>query len=815
MAEPDESTDPSGDDEPTTTPDFAATDETLQLPPAGRRRNATTDSGGSVTVGSVLGNYRLTRVLGRGGMGVVYEAVDEVLDRPVALKILPAPIMNDPKPAARLLREARAVARMNHPNIVHIYDIEPHQGGYYLVLEYVDGGSMADAVADGPLPWREAVHAGIEACKGLAAAHAKGLIHRDIKPANLLRTRDGVVKITDFGLAKAPGPDTSGLTAADKVVGTPSFMSPEQCQQEPLDLRTDIYSMGATLFALVTGRGPYDEAGSPTKVMFAHCYAGVPDARQMNPAIPEALVQVLRCALAKEPEDRYQDVDAMRADLEAVYGGEPTEAAGKTYSAPIVPTALSPGPTDHERRPVPPVAGDGGGSWLGRREWLIVPAALAGLAAILGLMAWMVVNFGPRGPLKSSETDDPAPSAPFSNDPLEMANGGDSIRLGLVVSATGPLSLTEGSVLKGALLGIEELNRRGGVLGRQLESIRRDGASDPEQFAAEAARLIDEARVPVVFGAWSPACRKAMREVVEARGSLLVHPAPHEGLENSPNILYTGALPNQLVLPAVNWAYGSLGREFALIGVEDTYSAVTHKLIANEVGRLGGKLVVNRMLPTMSQAEIRNVVAEVKEARPSAIFNTMPGGGYVLLAPALRKAGIASSSMPTVSFRVDSTASRFAGGQATAGDYLVRSYFASADDPWAAGREFAIRYQRRYADEPTAGAEAAYVGVLLWASAAEAAKSVEPQAVRKALLGRKLDDAPEGAIRVDDKSLQLWKFARGAEVASDGRLVVVLRPRRPKPPIPFPPPLTESEWESFLDQLRQRWGGAWQGPGMQ
>ncbi|GIW89479.1 MAG: hypothetical protein KatS3mg108_3803 [Isosphaeraceae bacterium] len=756
-----------------------------------------------------LGNFRLNRVIGQGGMGVVYQATDEILHRDVAIKLLPARLLADPKAGARLLREARAVARLDHPNVVRILDIEKYRGGYYLVLEYVDGGSMADALENGPLAWPEATRLAIQACRGLAAAHDKGLIHRDIKPANLLRTRDGQIKLTDFGLAKEPG-DSRSLTATDKVVGTPSFMSPEQCQQQPLDARSDIYSLGATYYALLTGCGPYDTAGSATQVMFAHCYAPVADPRELRPEIPEPVAEVIRCALAKDPSERYQTVDALRADLERLLVGQDPDAAGRAYSPPARPPVVVDQLTDHTApirgpRPAAP-----------RRDWLVIPLALGGLLVAIGLVVASALLLAPRRPtadrLGMRGSNPAAPNPGQTPAPLGPAASPDQpIAVGLIHSRTGPLGPAEEPALRGALLAIDELNGAGGVLGRRVEALRRDGGSNPAQFALQARRLIDEDRVVALFGGWSPATRKALRDVVEERQHLLVYPAPSEGLERSAYVFSTGSLPNQVVLPAVNWAYGPLGRRFALVGADDLYSHTVHRMIRSRVEELRGEIVFDELLPAFSPEQIQPLVAQIEARRPSAILSTLPPHGHVPLILALRAASITAESIPTLAFRIDAAAVQYTGGRSSDGDYVARSFFADPDSPRPAARDFSRRYYDRYAVEATDLAEAAYVGVRLWALAAAKAQSVEPDAVRRALLGLAWDDAPEGPVRVDEASLQLWKYARVAQVDIEGRLKIVLNSQRPIRPNLFPPPLSESGWNELLKQLYNQWGG-WQPP---
>jgi urea transport system substrate-binding protein len=287
----------------------------------------------------MLGNHRIVGVLGRGGMGVVYEAEDMLLGRSTAVKVLPEALAGDPTASERFLQEARAAAKLHHPNVVTIFEVGLKDGLTYLVMEKVDGWSLGDAMEAGPIPWREATDAIAQACLGLSAAHRSGLIHRDIKPSNLLRTRDDAVKIADFGLAKL-GDDLGALhlTRTGRVVGTPAYMSPEQCHAEPIDARTDVYAMGASYYGLLTGRGPYADSTSAPRIMFAHCYKEPPDPREFVPDLPEGCAAIINRAMAKAPGDRYPGADAFRKDLLSLLAGaEASISLAPTLSAVAVP----------------------------------------------------------------------------------------------------------------------------------------------------------------------------------------------------------------------------------------------------------------------------------------------------------------------------------------------------------------------------------------------------------------------------------------------------------------------------------------------
>jgi serine/threonine protein kinase/formylglycine-generating enzyme required for sulfatase activity len=278
----------------------------------------------ALPAGSMLGKYRLLSVLGHGGMGNVYAAEDPLIKRKVAIKVLPPEFARDKSLIDRLLAEAQAAGRLNHPNVVTIYDVNHDVDSYFIVMELVPGGSVQDYLAKKGSPgWRAATKLVGEACKALQAAHEIGLIHRDIKPSNLMLTSDGHVKVADFGLAKIEASDVTMHTQPGTILGTPAFMSPEQCRGDKIDLRTDIYSLGCTYYAILTGKPPF-EAASSMQVMFAHCSAPIPDPRAMNIDAPEGVVEILQKALAKNPDERYATAKAMLADLRAVLSGAST-----------------------------------------------------------------------------------------------------------------------------------------------------------------------------------------------------------------------------------------------------------------------------------------------------------------------------------------------------------------------------------------------------------------------------------------------------------------------------------------------------------
>ena len=274
-------------------------------------------------VGTTVQHYRITDRLGSGGMGEVYRADDLRLGRPVALKFLPASLKSDPESRARLLNEARAASMLRSPNIAVTYDIGEADGADFIVMEFVEGEVLSARTGKGPLTAREAVETGIQVADALDEAHSRGIIHRDIKTANLMRTPRGLVKVLDFGLAKFvsahPSTDVTQvqMTMAGVVVGTVSYMSPEQALGKIVDHRADLFSLGVVLYELLTGRVPF-EGSSPTEIIDRILHFEPAPVSRFSSSIPPALDDVILRALEKAPEFRYQSAKEMYADLKSV-----------------------------------------------------------------------------------------------------------------------------------------------------------------------------------------------------------------------------------------------------------------------------------------------------------------------------------------------------------------------------------------------------------------------------------------------------------------------------------------------------------------
>ncbi|MBK5292241.1 MAG: PD40 domain-containing protein [Acidobacteriia bacterium] len=269
-------------------------------------------------IGRTIRQYRITGQLGSGGMGVVYKAEDTNLDRTVALKFLAAHLLESEEHKQRFLREAKAAASLDHPNICTIYEIGETGGRVFLAIGYIDGPEVRARIKERPLKLDEALDIAIQAAEGLRAAHQKGVVHRDVKSSNLMLTSAGQVKIMDFGLAQLTG--GTRLTRTDTVLGTPAYMSPEQAQRRATDQRTDIWSLGVVLYEMVTGSLPFAGEREPA-VIYSIIHEPHEPLTAIRAGVPLELDRIVGKALAKKPEERYQHVDDMLVDLRALRGG--------------------------------------------------------------------------------------------------------------------------------------------------------------------------------------------------------------------------------------------------------------------------------------------------------------------------------------------------------------------------------------------------------------------------------------------------------------------------------------------------------------
>ena len=367
----------------------------------------------SFTIGENVGPYRIIEQLGQGGMATVFKAYHAALDRYVAIKVLHPAFKEEPNFLSRFQREARVVARLEHPNIVPIYDFAEHKGQPYLVMKFIEGQTLKAHMNEKPLTKEEAVQIVDDVGGALAYAHKQGVLHRDVKPSNVLLSPDGSIYLADFGLARMAQAGASTLSK-DVMLGTPQYISPEQGQGvRDLDQGTDIYSFGVLLYEMVVGRVPFN-ADTPFSIIHDHIYTPLPLPSTVNPNVPEVVERVLLKSLAKDRKDRFETVEQqVLAFRTAVLGGEGAfletialqpvaeDGSERETSTPIIPDDIIDGEKDAVGQEKPP-----------RKRW---PWIVAGLLISIGCLIAFLGTLGGE-----NET----PELNRSNPPVEVIDEG-------------------------------------------------------------------------------------------------------------------------------------------------------------------------------------------------------------------------------------------------------------------------------------------------------------------------------------------------------------------------------------------------------
>jgi serine/threonine-protein kinase len=408
--------------------------------------------------GTILGRYEIRAQVGAGGMGEVYLARDTRLDRSAALKILPADVAADPDRMRRFEAEARAASGLNHPNIITIYEIERSGSTPFIATEYVEGSTLRERMRGRRIPLEEALSLAVQIAGALAAAHASGIVHRDIKPENAIVRADGIVKVLDFGLAKATGGDghdtldgegptrTGAATAAGIVMGTAAYMSPEQARGEQVDARTDIFSLGVVLHELLTERRPFEGSSVYDVVAAILNEREAPPVSRYAPECPPELERIVGKALRKNREERYQTVKDLLLDLDGLRRRLEFE---RTYSTEMIRGGGDRAPAEH--RP-------------GR---MLLPAALAIAAIAAGAIGYAWWQLGHRA--SSSDIRSLAVL------PLKSLDGSDEEYLGLGIADAE----------------IRRVSQTGGVIVRPTSAVRRYQKEETDALTAAKQLAVD------------------------------------------------------------------------------------------------------------------------------------------------------------------------------------------------------------------------------------------------------------------------------------------------------------------------------------
>lgn len=393
----------------------------------------------------------------------------------------------------------------------------------------------------------------------------------------------------------------------------------------------------------------------------------------------------------------------------------------------------------------------------------------------------------------ASPTGSPAKSPSGSPAASPAAGGGGTIKVGILHSLSGTMAISEKSVVDAEQLAIEEINAAGGVLGKKIEAVVEDGASDWPTFAEKAKKLIDQDKVAVVFGCWTSASRKAVLPVFEEKKHMLWYPVQYEGQECSQNIFYTGAAPNQQIEPSVDWLLEKKGKEFFLVGSDYVFPRTANTIIKAQLAAKGGKTVGEDYLP-LGNTEVTAIITKIKAALPNGgvIYNTLNGDSNVAFFKQLQGAGLTADKYPVMSVSIAEEEVKAIGVEFLKGHYAAWNYFMTVDSP--ANKKFVEAFKKKYGNDRVTNdpMEAAYIAVYLWKAAVEKAKVADDlEKVRAAAYGVTYD-APGGMVTMNPNH-HISKIVRIGEIRQDGLFEIVQATPQPVVPIPWNQFVTETK----------------------
>ncbi|RTL84247.1 MAG: ABC transporter substrate-binding protein [Hyphomicrobiales bacterium] len=384
------------------------------------------------------------------------------------------------------------------------------------------------------------------------------------------------------------------------------------------------------------------------------------------------------------------------------------------------------------------------------------------------------------------------------------------IKVGILHSRSGAMAISENSMVDAELLAIDEINAQGGLLGRKIQPVIADGKSDWPTFAKEAERLITQEKVSVIFGCWTSASRKTVAPVIEKYGQLMVYPMAYEGLEQSPNIIYTGAAPNQQVIPAIKWSLDHIGRKFYLIGSDYVWPRSINEIMKDTIRALGAELVGEDYI-FFGSSNVSKAVERIKAAQPDVVLSSVVGDSNKAFYRALTDAGLTAQRLPVVSVSIGEEELRSLPIESLQGHYSAWSYFEAVRTP--ENERFIRAFRSKYGENRVTGDVIAtsYFSVRLWAKAVQEAQTLDVERVRRTMLTETLD-APEGLVSVDPYTQHSWRSFSVGKIRPDGGIELVWTVDHPIRPVPYPPSRTKAEWEAFLAAMYDGWGGRWANP---
>jgi urea transport system substrate-binding protein len=388
-----------------------------------------------------------------------------------------------------------------------------------------------------------------------------------------------------------------------------------------------------------------------------------------------------------------------------------------------------------------------------------------------------------------------------------VANTGSPIKVGVLHSLTGTMSVSEKAVADATLMAIDEINSQGGVLGRRIEPVVANGASDWPTFAREAERLIVNEKVATVFGCWTSASRKTVKPVFEKYNHLLFYPVQYEGFEASPNIVYTGSTPNQQLTPAVQWSFDHLGKRFYIIGSDYIFPKMASEVFKEQIKALGGEVVGEKYL-LLGNRDVNSVIDDIIAKKPDVILNTINGDSNWAFFKMLQ---VKNTKIPVMSFSIGESEIKSIGTDLLAGHYASWTYFQSIDSN--TNLDFIRRFKAKYGQDQTVNdpVEAAYTGVYLWTQAVAKAGSDDVAAIRQAVKQQSFN-APQGTVMIDPHNNHTWKTVRIGQIQNNGQFSIVWASSDPVRPIPYLASRNPDEWDQVVEGYYKQWNSSWANP---
>ena len=753
-----------------------------------------------------LGSYKIIKLLGAGGMGLVFEAEDTLLRRQVALKVMKPEIAIKANHRQRFLQEARSGAAIPHDNIATVFQVGVENNVPYLAMQFLQGESLGTRLQrDGKIPVEESLRIIREVASGIAAAHEANLIHRDIKPDNIWLESDGAgrpwkrIKVLDFGLATLQTESEDGSNESGMIMGTPHYMAPEQARGLPLDNRCDLFSIGCVLYQMISGDLAFKGANA-LKIMNALALHEPKPLDVIDPSVPNKVAVLVRNLMAKKTSERTQSAD----DL--IHGIDEIEKADNA-----TPNTPSSPPESTLTLPTPNLPGQGYQA-PATRWYLNWKTGLIALAIIIniGLLAFNYSNFG------------------SNSNSISGLTFGEPIKVGVLHSTTGYMRTTGKNVKDLTMMAISEINESGGILEysdkgtpisrRRILAYEYDGQSNPEIFAKQAEKLITQEKVKAIFGCWNSTDRKQCLSIFNQNNNILFYPTSYEGLEQNPNVIYLGAAPNQQLEFAFNHVINKLGKKKLYhVGVNSVYSKVTSEILNQQIKEIKDEdksvkaTIVGEKLLDQGNFKFEEVIKAIVTAKPDIIINTLSGDANRDFFRALRNQGIKGSTIPTLSFHISAEILQELDVESCTGDYVGWNYLPSIESEQ--NKVFLEKVKTKLGNDTIVNdsMEAGYYGVYLWAQAVREAKSFDPEKVLPFLQGRSFK-APGGTVEIDKDTLHTYMVPRFGKIIGPGKFEIIQgNEGKPVRPIPFPRYRSQESWEKFLNNLHAGWNNNWFG----